>query len=99
MQNRYTGAFKIVAHPEGRKNIPVAMLELNEREQAGEQDILGVEMICAVKTHDLFMLSPFFNESDAGFKHQLLMDIKGITPDDADVVVEARNALRTANLN
>jgi hypothetical protein len=95
MTNRYTGEFRIVAHPDPNINEPIAELELSKPVFANETDAQSHVDTCGDYIRsDTFRLSSRFKESDSGFKHQLLMDIKGITPQDADVIVAARNELK-----
>lgn len=92
-KNRYTGRFDVVANPNNVAG-PVAYLELSAPQSELDDNLLGFPTQPNEKSHDAFRLSNRFNPSDEGFRQQLLSDINGITEEDAQLIVRARNALR-----
>jgi len=92
IQNRYTGAFEIVANPENASQM-IVQLELMRAEPVTLFDDQNKAVLTHARTHDMFGLCDRFKASDEGFRQQLLAEISGITDADAQIVVKARRAL------
>lgn len=84
--HRYTGDFNIVSY-RGQK---VAQLRLTNRAVA-----MAPKSEQGVQPYDRFRMDERFGRSAAAVKFNVMNDIRGITERDADVIVEAWEALKT----